>query len=51
MFCHLENCFFLKCFFTIDLLGPKEVMLSFAQYLPQNLNYPYKLLPEDFHTR
>ena len=31
MFSHLENIFFLKGFLSIDLLGPKEMILSIAQ--------------------
>ena len=35
----------------INLLGPKEMISSFEQYLSNNLVYTFKLFPEVCHTR
>ena len=36
---------FFEMFVSIDLLGPKEKILSFAQYLPNYHVDPFKLFP------
>ena len=43
--------FFFEMFVSIDLLGPKEMILSFAQHLSKNLVDPDKLLPDIYHVR
>ena len=40
-----------EMFVSIDLLGPKEVILSFAQYLSKYLVYPDKMMPDICHVR
>ena len=37
---------FFEMFVSIDLLGPKGMILSFAHYLPKYLVDPDKLLPD-----
>ena len=38
-------------FVSVDLLGPKEVILSFAQFLSKYFAGPDKLLPDKCHVR
>ena len=38
-------------FVSIDLLGPKEMILSFAQYLSKYIVDPDILLPDICHVR
>ena len=42
-----ENSLFLKNL-VLDFLGPKEMIISLAQYLSENHVYSYKLFPEVF---
>ena len=42
---------FFEKFVSIDLLGPKEFILSFAQYLSKYLVDPDKLLPDICHVQ
>ena len=45
-----EDSLFFKSL-VLDFLGPKEMIISLAQYLSKNLVYSYKLFPEVFHAR
>ena len=38
-------------FVSIDLLGPKEMILSFVQYLSKYIADPDNLLPDICHVR
>ena len=40
-----------EMFVSVDLLGPKEMILSFAQYSAKYLVDPDKLLPDICHVR
>ena len=42
---------YFEVFVSIDILGPKEMIWSFAQYLSKNLVNPYKLLLDIGHVR
>ena len=42
---------FFETFVSIDLLGPKEMILSFAQYLSKYIVDPDILLPDICHVR
>ena len=42
---------FFEIFVSIDLFGPKEMILSFAQNLSKYLVDPDKLLPDISHVR
>ena len=42
---------FFEIFVSIDLLGPKGMILSFAHYFPKYLVDPDKLLPDICHAR
>ena len=42
---------FFEAFVSIDLLGPKEMILSFAQYLSKYIVDPDILLPDICHVR
>ena len=42
---------FFEMFVSIDLLGPKELILSYAQCLAKYLMDPDKLLPDICHVR
>ena len=42
---------FFEMFVSIDLLGPKGMILSFTHYLPKYLVDPDKLLPDICHVR
>ena len=42
---------FFEMFVSIDLLGPKEMILLFAQYLSKHLVDADKLLPDICHVR
>ena len=46
----LKRLFFEK-FVSIDLLGLKEMILSFAQKLSKNHVEPYKMFPDIFLVR
>ena len=50
-FCHREKSFFPEMLFSTDLLGPEEVILSFAQNLSKYLECPYKLITDVCHVR
>ena len=40
-----------EMFVSIDLLGPKEMILSFVQYLSKYIADPDNLLPDIRHVR
>ena len=42
---------FFEMFVSINLLGPKEMILSFAQYLSKYLVDPDKFLPDICHVQ
>ena len=42
---------FFEVFVSFDLLGPKEMILFFAQYLWKNLVDPYELFRDIGHVR
>ena len=42
---------FFERFVSIDLLGPKEMILSFVQYLSKYIADPDNLLPDIRHVR
>ena len=48
--CHRENLFF-ETFLSIDLLGPKKMINTLAQYMSKNIVDPHKLLFDVCHTR
>ena len=49
-FYHCEiSCF--EMFVSVDLVDPKELILSIAQYLLRNFVDAYKLVPDVSHTR
>ena len=43
--------FFLEMFVSIDLLGPKEMILSFLNFLSEELVYSYNMFHDFFHVR
>ena len=42
---------FFETFVSIDLLGPKEMILSVAHYLTKYIVDPDKLLPDIWHVQ
>ena len=42
---------FFEMFVSIDLLGPKEMILLFAQFLSKHIVDPDNLLPDICHVR
>ena len=42
---------FFETFVSINFLGPKEMILPFAQTLSKNLVDPYKLFPNVYPAR
>ena len=49
--CHQEDCLFFEMLLSNDLLGHKNMTLSFAQIFSKNLVDYYKLFPETCQAR
>ena len=51
MFFHRQKQFFFEMFVSIDLLGPKEMILSFLIFLSKYLVYSYNMFHDFFLVR